>query len=57
MKLTKRGERAFFALLLTAGAGFLALIFHLSISIHWTEEGYCYGTFQKCYEGEGEGKR
>ena len=54
MKLTKRGERAFYALLLALGAGVLALIYHLAISIHYTGEGYCYGTFEKCYQEEGE---
>jgi hypothetical protein len=54
--LTRRGERVFLALLLVAGASLLAIIYHLSISIHYTGEGYCYGTFTECY-GEGEGKR
>lgn len=54
MKLTKRGERVFYALLLALGAGVLALIYHLSISIHYTGEGYCYGTFEKCYQEEGK---
>lgn len=54
MRLTKRGERVFYALLLMAGAGVLALIYHLSISIHYTGKGYCYGTFTECYEEEGK---
>lgn len=54
MRLTKRGERVFYALLLTAGASLLALVYHFSVSIHWTGEGYCYGTFTKCYEEEGK---
>lgn len=56
MRLTKRGERVFYALLLIVGASVLALIYHLSISIHYTEEGYCYGSFIECYGQEGEGK-
>lgn len=56
MKLTKRGERVFYTLLLIVGASVLALIYHLSISIHYTEEGYCYGSFIECYGQEGEGK-
>lgn len=56
VKLTRRGERAFIALL-TLGLGlFLALVFHLSTHLHFTGEGYCYGSFIECYEGEGEGK-
>lgn len=54
MRLTKRGERVFCALLLLAMAVVLAIIYHLSTSIHWTGEGYCYGSFTKCYEGEGK---
>ena len=54
MRLTKRGERVFFTLLLTAGACLLAIIYHLSTSIHWTGEGYCYGSFSKCYGKEVE---
>ena len=54
MRLTRRGERVFYALLLAAGAVVLAIIYHLSTSIHWTGEGYCYGTFTKCYEEEGK---
>ena len=54
MRLTKRGERVFLTLLLAAGASVLALIYHLSISIHYTGEGYCYGTFAKCYQEEGK---
>ena len=54
MRLTKRGERVFFTLLLTAGAGVLAIIYHLSISIHWTGDRFCYGTFEKCYQEEGK---
>jgi hypothetical protein len=57
MRLTKRGERAFIALLLIVGASVLALIYHLSISIHYTGEGYCYGSFIECYGQEGEGKK
>ena len=54
MRLTKRGERVFYALLLLAVASVLAIIYHLSTHIHWTGEGYCYGTFTKCYEEEGK---
>lgn len=56
MRLTRRGERVFYALLVTAGASVLALIYHLSISIHYTGEGYCFGSFIECY-GKEEGKK
>jgi len=57
VRLTKRGERVFYALLLALGASVLALIYHLAISIHYTGEGYCYGNFIECYGQEGEGKK
>ena len=57
MRLTRRGERVFYALLLMAGASVLAIIYHLSISIHYTGERYCYGSFIECYGQEGEGKK
>ena len=57
MRLTRRGERVFYALLLTAGASLLALVYHLSTHIHYTGERYCYGSFIECYGEEGEGKR
>lgn len=56
MKLTRRGE-----IVLVIGLAMIALtallgIYKLSISIHWTGKGYCWGSFDKCY-GEEEGKR
>lgn len=54
MRLTRRGEIVF-----TLGLAFalvlgLFTIYTLSTSIHWTENGYCWGSFDKCYEGEGK---
>jgi hypothetical protein len=54
VKLTRRGEGAFIALLTLALGLFLALVFHLSTHLHFTGEGYCYGSFIECYEGEGK---
>lgn len=54
MRLTRRGERAFNALLLIAGAVVVAVIYYLSTHIHYTGEGYCHGSFSQCYEGEGK---
>lgn len=56
MRLTRRGE-----IVLALGLAALALlallgIYKVSISTHYTGEGYCWGTFEKCY-GEGEGKK
>ena len=56
MKLTKRGERVLALGLAVMLALALLGIYKAAISIHYTGEGYCYGTFEKCY-GEGEGKR
>ena len=56
MKLTRRGEIVL--LIGTATIALIALlgIYKLSISIHYTGTGYCWGSFDKCY-GEEEGKR
>ena len=56
MKLTRRGE-----ITLALGVAALALlallgIYKVAISVHYTDQGYCWGTFEKCY-GEGEGKK
>ena len=56
VRLTRRGERVFYALLLIVGASVLALIYHLSTHIHYTGKGYCYGSFIECY-GEEEGQK
>jgi len=53
MRLTKRGKRAR-ALLIVAG---VALVYMLGTHIHYTAKGYCWGTFDKCYALEGEGRR
>lgn len=50
VRLTKRGKRARAIAILI---GFV-LAYMLGTSIHYTEEGYCWGSFVKCYEGEGE---
>ena len=56
MRLTARGERVFITLLALGLALFLSLTYHLATHLHFTGEGYCYGSFTKCYAGEGEGK-
>ena len=40
----------------------LALIYYVSIHVHWTGDRYCWGTFTQCYtvdtdKREGEGKK
>lgn len=34
----------------------LALIYYVSTHIHWTEKGYCLGSFDECYGKIEEGK-
>lgn len=53
MRLTQRGKRAR-ALLIVAG---VALVYMLGTHIHYTEKGYCWGSFSQCYGQEGEGKK
>ncbi len=53
MKLTKRGKRVR-AIAILLG---VALSYILGTSIHYTEKGYCWGSFVKCYALEGEGKK
>ena len=50
VRLTKRGKRAR-AIAILIG---VALAYMLGTSIHYTEKGYCWGSFVKCYEGEGK---
>lgn len=54
MKLTKRGEIVLWIGLVTLLAGFILGIYKVSTSIWWTDQGYCYGNVEKCYEGEGK---
>lgn len=56
MKLTKRGEIVLAIGLATIALTALLGIYKLSISIHYTGTGYCWGSFDKCY-GKEEGKR
>ena len=53
VKLTKRGKRAR-AIAILIG---VALAYMLATHIHYTGAEYCLGTFEKCYLGEGEGKK
>ncbi len=54
MRLTKRGERVFLLGLAVMLALALLGIYKAAISVHWTGEGYCVGSFTKCYEEEGK---
>ena len=54
MKLTRRGE-----VVLALGVAALALlallgIYKVAISVHYTGEGYCFGSFIECYGEEEE---
>jgi hypothetical protein len=52
-RLTARGE----VLLLLAVAGIVLGsifgVYKISTSLWWTDSGYCFGSVEKCYEGEG----
>ena len=50
MRLTRRGKRVRAVAILL---GF-ALAYMLGTHIHYTEKGYCWGSFIQCYEGEEE---
>lgn len=56
MKLTKRGEIVLFITVMMLTVATLLGIYKLAISIHWTGESYCLGSFIECY-GKEEGKR
>lgn len=53
MKLTKRGEIVLAIGLATIALTALLGIYKLSISIHFTGTGYCWGSFIECYGKEG----
>ena len=57
MKLTKRGERVLAVGVLVICLAFVIGIYKAATSVHWTDSGYCVGSFEKCYPTEGEGKR
>lgn len=57
MKLTRRGEIVLAIGLATIALTALLGIYKLSISIHFTGTGYCWGSFIECYGEEGEGKK
>ena len=57
MKLTRRGERFLAVAVLVICLAFVLGIYKAATSIHWTETGYCIGSFDKCYKLEGEGNK
>ncbi len=52
VKLTKRGKRVRAVAILIG----IALAYMLGTHIHYTGEGYCWGSFTQCYGQEGGGK-
>ena len=57
MKLTRRGERFLAVAVLVICLAFVLGIYKAATSIHWTDSGYCFGSFEKCYKLEGEGNK
>lgn len=53
MRLTRRGEVVFILGLALALVLGLLGIYKAATSIHWTEDGYCVGSFTTCYDDEG----
>jgi hypothetical protein len=49
MKLTRRGEIVFGALLAITGLVVLSVILHLATHIHFVDTNFCYGTFIECF--------
>lgn len=50
VRLTRRGKRVRAILL---GCSVVAVLY-TATQLHYTEEGYCWGSFIQCYEGEGK---
>lgn len=52
MKLTKRGERVFTALLLMAGIALVIGIYQVIGNLWWVGSGYCWGSMVECMGGK-----
>lgn len=52
MKLTKRGEIVLAIGIITLSLLALLGIYKVATSVHWTGDGYCWGTFTECYGEE-----
>jgi hypothetical protein len=52
MKLTKRGERVFTALLLIAGLALVIGIYQVIGNLWWVGDGYCWGSMVECMGGK-----
>lgn len=56
MKFTRRGKVVRALALLLVAIGILYGIGKVSTDLWWTDSGYCWGSYEKCYPMEGEGK-
>jgi hypothetical protein len=54
VKLTKRGEIVLWIGLLALVAGLIFGIYKVATSVWYTDQGYCYGSVEKCYPEEGK---
>lgn len=54
MKLTRRGRRARAVVLILLA---LYATIQVSANLWWTDSGYCWGSYEKCYLMEGEGNK
>lgn len=48
VKLTKRGKRVRAVAILLG----IVVLYHVSTNIHYTQNGYCWGSFVECFFGE-----
>lgn len=51
MKLTRRGELVFGALLLVAGVALTWAVYEIIGHLWWVGDGYCWGSMVECMEG------
>ena len=54
MKLTRRGEIVFVALIAMTGLVGLSVILHLATHLHFVDTAFCYGTFTECFNDWGK---
>jgi hypothetical protein len=57
VRLTRRGEIVFLIGLALLILGSVFTVHKVATSLWWTGEGYCFGSVEKCYNLEGEGKK
>ena len=54
MKLTRRGKRVRAVILISLA---LYAVIQVTANLWYTGNGYCWGSYEKCYQLEGEGNK